>query len=285
MKNLFIMGALLASIGVNAQIELIKTDAELILNQVVWQGLGARSQHTLSKGQAECMTLTNYDNVVDFDCIITQANHEVDVSKRDLQGIVTYTSRPISPKWGFSTRFDRAKVFCKHSKVCELTKSMSFEDERHRYCYMTSHTRYTGRRLEETSAQQTIQVGSSRCSTRVGSDFLGNTHTTVQMEISIADGLGSTHGVNKLFSGDSFEGNVSTAEACEEFYSLFGGVNSHFNVLVDRKLSESEWTSIRNTNKAEHEDVTVTFANGRVFRGSANQASETGSYCAGFVRK
>lgn len=271
----------LSGLQAMAQVNITDKEAQTIIDGVHWEKLGKRTQFQLANAKAECMTLSNYDNKVDFDCVINNSGHEVVLGKRDLESIIHYTGQKL-PQEGLNLKTGRANMLCFMSGKCKLTTTLSLEEERHLYCNMTSHSRHAGSLLEKTSGEKTVIVESVDCRAEGIFDFMGNAYTIIAAKLKIRGSIGTTLDVDTFHSSGSAPGIVDEKVACQTIHETLG--RNRQIALVERQLSDNEITSIRNTDRELFEEVTLRFPNNVILNGTKNKRIVEGAFCAGFEK-
>jgi len=274
MRTFLILLGVLNSLSIFGQVTVTKQDAEKIISEVKWKELGTRLKVSLSEAEAECMTLTNYDDKVDFDCIVSNGSEEADISKADLQRIIRTADS------GLSTVADRVNMTCNKGGKCLLSNRLSKEEQYHRYCYMTSHTSYGGKLIEESVFNGKIVVDSISCKTTPSFNSLGESRTIIEAELIVKENFGTTLEVDTFHYWNSVSGTVSSYEACDSINRTFK--DEEVTAKVERELVKTEWTSIRNSDKSLYEKVGLTFANGIFFNGGETKQVSQGKFCSQF---
>lgn len=276
MKHVITAILALSALPAMAQVEITGKEAQAIIDGIKWEKLGKRTAFQLTHAAADCMTLSNYDNKVDFDCAISNGREEVVLDRRELETLVHYTGERL-PKEGLRLQAERGSSLCFTNGDCQLTPTLTPEQEKHLYCNMTSHSRYTGSLLEKISGEQQVYIESVQCKAEPSYDFLGNKHTIVTAALKIKGNIGSILGIETFHTWGSLPGVVEEEVACRKILELRGQQSAR----VERELSNNETTSIRNTDRGLFEKINLRFPSNLNFNGGKSKQTEKGAFCAG----
>ena len=121
MKTIISILVALFSMQALANLQLTADQAQTIIDDIQWEKLGQRSYYNMGNIHVECMTLSNYDDNVDFDCIIKNDFSEVVLDKRELAWISNIPNKKLS-KSGLKTRNERSEMHCFQ---CSSTRAIS----------------------------------------------------------------------------------------------------------------------------------------------------------------
>lgn len=281
MKKLILALIAFSSVQAQAKLEITKQDAQKIIDTIKWEKLGARTEIRLSQADAECMTLNNYDNKVGFDCIIKNSEKEVVLSRRDIEQGLHYMDENLLDT-GLLLTQDRAQMRCFETGKCELIKTLSTSEEKHRYCFMTVHRAFGGKLVKEDNYKTTVKIKSVDCKAQWSEDFLGNPHTLTTSTVEIESGIETDLGIHTFHSSGSVSGHVSSSVACAAINDTLDNGKSEITATVETRHVQQESTSIRNSDKRLIEQIRLSFANNVFLSASERKQTEKGAFCADF---
>lgn len=262
-----------------AQVDMTSKEALGILEGVHWERIGKRTHFALEKAEAECMTLSNYDDRIDFDCIVKRPGQEAVLGRRDLEWIAQSAERKL-PSWGLKLSGGRTDVLCFSGGNCQLTGRLSEEEEKGLYCRTLIHTRSWRSLLEKNRSEASVTIDELKCTAEARTGFAGRKKTSVTAEIRTRSGVETVLGLDRFhFVGASLEGTIDEEVACRSIRETFP-VGQPIRAIIERELIENGRTSIRNTERGLVETVTLDFMGAFSFGGLKTKRVSQGDFCA-----